>query len=169
VSAEADPRLVIRPARRDDVPVIVRFIEALAAYERLSHEVVADEAMLDRALFGARPAAEAVIAEWDGVAAGFSLFFPTFSTFVGRPGIYVEDLFVVPEMRGRGIGKALLRHVAQLAVERGCGRLEWSVLDWNRPAIDFYEHAGARALAEWTMYRLAGEPLARFAGSADDG
>lgn len=169
MSAADDPRLVIRPARRGDVPVLARFIEALAEYERLSHEAVADEALLERALFGTGPAADAVIAEWDRAAAGFALFFPTFSTFLGRAGIYVEDLFVVPAMRGRGIGKALLRHVAQLAVERGCGRLEWSVLDWNRPAIEFYERAGARALSEWTMYRLAGDALARFAGSAEDG
>jgi len=168
MSADGDGRIVVRPAQRDDVPLLHFFIKALAEYEHLSHEVVADEAGLAQALFGERPVAEAVIAEWDGTAAGFCLFFSTFSTFVGRAGIYVEDLFVVPEMRGRGIGKALLGHVARLAVERGCGRLEWSVLDWNRPAIEFYERAGARALDEWTMYRLAGDALVRFAGSVDD-
>jgi GNAT superfamily N-acetyltransferase len=153
----------LRPARREDVPALMRFIEELADYERLSHEVVADEALLERALFGERPAAEAVIARWGGSDAGFVLFFPTFSTFLARPGLYVEDLFVSPAMRGKGIGKALLRHVAQLAVTRGCGRLEWSVLDWNRPAIEFYERAGARPLSDWTMYRLTEGALAEFA------
>jgi GNAT superfamily N-acetyltransferase len=163
------PRLALRTAARADVPTLLGFIRELASYEHLSHEVVADEAQLERALFGERPGAEAVIASWDGADAGFVLFFATFSTFLARPGLYVEDLFVRPALRGCGIGKALLRHVAQLAVERGCGRLEWAVLDWNEPAIAFYERVGARPLAEWTTYRLTGHGLTAFAAERGDG
>jgi GNAT superfamily N-acetyltransferase len=169
LSGGATQRLALRAAAREDVPTLLGFIRELADYERLSHEVVADEAQLERALFGARPGAEAVIASWDGADAGFVLFFPTFSTFLARPGLYVEDLFVRPALRGRGVGKALLRHVARLTVQRGCGRLEWAVLDWNEPAIAFYERAGARPLEEWTTYRLTGDGLAAFAAERDDG
>ncbi|HEX7081445.1 MAG TPA: GNAT family N-acetyltransferase [Gammaproteobacteria bacterium] len=164
----AGPRLTVRTAEADDVPALLGFIRELADYERLSHEVVADEAGLRSGLFGENKAAEALIARYDGEDAGFVLFFRTFSTFLGRPGLYVEDLFVRPALRGRGIGKALLRRVAHLAVERGCGRLEWAVLDWNAPAIRFYERVGARPLRDWTTYRLTGRALADFAAAPDE-
>lgn len=157
------PRVVLRFASADDVGLILGFIRQLAEYEKLAHEVVADEATLAAELFGARPMAEVVIAELDGEPAGFALFFHNFSTFLGRPGIYLEDLFVRPELRGHGIGGILLGFLAAVAVERGCGRLEWSVLDWNRSAIGFYESLGATAMTEWSTYRLAGEALARLA------
>jgi GNAT superfamily N-acetyltransferase len=155
----------LRPADRDDVSTLLGFIQELAEYERLSHEVVADVETLTRSLFGERKVAEAVIASRDGADSGFVLFFHTFSTFLGRPGIYVEDLYVKPKLRGRGIGRALLRHVTRLAVDRGCGRVEWSVLNWNEPSIRFYERLGARPMSEWTMYRLTGPALAAFAES----
>jgi GNAT superfamily N-acetyltransferase len=153
------PGLSLRAAEPDDVPVILEFIRELAEYERLSHEVVADEARLGDALFGRRPAAEVVVAEVSGDAVGFALFFVTFSTFLGRPGLYLEDLYVKQAFRGRGIGKALLTHLARLAVERDYGRVEWAVLDWNSPAIEFYERMRAEALSEWTVYRLTGDAL----------
>jgi GNAT superfamily N-acetyltransferase len=153
----------IRPAVRDDVPLIAELIRGLARYEKLEHEVVMNEALLDAALFGDRPYAEVVLAEDAGRPVGFALFFHNFSTFLGRPGIYLEDLFVVPEERGRGIGKSLLAHLARLAIERGCGRLEWAVLDWNQDAIKFYERLGAKPMSEWTVYRLTGKPLTDLA------
>jgi GNAT superfamily N-acetyltransferase len=156
--------LRIRPAAVDDVPLVLHFIRRLAEYERLAHEVVATEEGLRRWLFGERPAAEVVIAEWDGEPAGFALFFHNFSTFLGRPGIYLEDLYVEPALRGRGIGRALLGHLARLAVERGCGRLEWWVLDWNDDAIRFYRSLGAVAMDEWTVFRVTGDALAALAG-----
>jgi GNAT superfamily N-acetyltransferase len=149
----------IRSASVADVPDILRLIRALAEYEKLSHEVVATEAALARALFGPRPAAEVLLAEQDGRSVGFALFFQNFSTFLGKPGIYLEDLFVEPAFRGRGIGRDLLRAIARLAVERGCGRFEWAVLDWNAPAIGFYKSLGARPLDDWTVMRLTGEAL----------
>jgi GNAT superfamily N-acetyltransferase len=155
--------VIIRSASKNDVPLIATFIRELAAYEKLFHEAVADEETLGATLFGAKPAAEVAIAEVDGDPAGFALFFPNFSTFLGRPGIYLEDLFVRPHFRARGVGRALLVHLAALAVERGCGRLEWAVLDWNASAIGFYEKIGATAMNEWTTYRLAGDALARLA------
>jgi GNAT superfamily N-acetyltransferase len=145
----------------DDVPLILEFIEALAAYERLSQQVVATEEALREQLFGDPPAAEVVIAYLDGEPAGFALYFRTFSTFLARPGLYLEDLFVKPEFRGRGLGRALLRHLARIALERGCGRLEWAVLNWNQPAIDFYRRVEAIPMEEWTVYRLSGEALER--------
>ena len=154
---------MIRFATVDDVPVILNFIKALADYEKLSHEVVASEAKLKASLFGEERYAEVLLAESDGQPAGVALFFHNFSTFLGRPGIYLEDLFVMPEHRGKGLGKALLVRLAQLAVERDCGRLEWSVLDWNRPAIAFYERMGARPQKGWTVYRLTGESLTSVA------
>ncbi|MEO5820909.1 MAG: GNAT family N-acetyltransferase [Vicinamibacteraceae bacterium] len=157
--------MTLRPATVDDVPQIHAFILALADYERLRHEVVATEAGLREALFGAHPYAEVVLAEDAGAPLGFALFFHTFSTFLGQPGIYLEDLFVVPEARGRGVGTALLAHLARLAVDRGCGRVEWAVLDWNAPAIRFYDSLGARPNREWTVYRLTGDPLAALAGT----
>jgi GNAT superfamily N-acetyltransferase len=157
--------MTLRPATVDDVPQIFAFIRALADYERLLHEVVATEDGLRGALFGPRPYAEVVLAEDAGVPLGFALFFHTFSTFLGQPGLYLEDLFVIPEARGRGVGKALLTQLARLAVERGCGRVEWAVLDWNAPAIRFYDSLGARPNDEWTVYRLTGDPLAALAGT----
>ncbi|WP_437678346.1 N-acetyltransferase family protein [Sorangium sp. So ce131] len=154
---------MIRPATRDDIPTIARLIRLLAEYERLAHEVVFDEEELAKHLFGPRPAAEVVLAEAEGAAVGFALFFQNFSTFLGKPGIYLEDLFVLPEHRGSGHGKALLVHLAQLAVQRGSGRLEWSVLDWNEPAIGFYRSLGATPMAEWTVHRLTGDALERLA------
>jgi len=161
--ATRDPRTRLRFATAADVPLILELIRGLAEYERLAHEVVADEATLAANLFGDRRVAEVVIADHDGEPAGFALFFHNFSTFLGRPGIYLEDLFVRPERRGRGIGETLLAFLAKLAVERGCGRLEWSVLDWNEPAIRFYERLGARPMEEWTIHRVTGEALATLA------
>lgn len=158
--------LAIRPAAPADLPLIARLIRDLAEYEKLAHEVRFDEAVLEAKLFGPRPYAEVVIGEIDGVALGFALFFHNFSTFEGRPGIYLEDLFVRPEARGSGLGKALLAHLARLAVERDCARLEWSVLDWNSPAIGFYQALGARAMDEWTVMRMDGEALARLGANA---
>ncbi|HET7040887.1 MAG TPA: GNAT family N-acetyltransferase [Gemmatimonadales bacterium] len=157
--------MTIRPATRGDVPLVLDLIRGLAEYEKLAHECVATEARLTETLFGARPQAEVLIASADGAAAGFALFFPNYSTFLARQGIYLEDLFVKPEFRGRGIGKALLARLAQLAVERGCGRLEWSVLDWNVDAIRFYQSLGAKAMDDWTVYRVTGEALGRLAGA----
>jgi GNAT superfamily N-acetyltransferase len=156
-------RAEIRPATEDDVPIILSLIRELAAYERLSHEVVATEGLLRESLFGERRGAEVLIACCKGAPAGFALFFHSFSTFLGRPGIYLEDLYVKPKFRGRGIGYALLTHLARLAKERGCGRLEWSVLDWNEPAIKLYKSIGAVPMDEWTVYRLTGEALETLA------
>ncbi|MGB6432382.1 MAG: GNAT family N-acetyltransferase [Candidatus Acidiferrales bacterium] len=155
-----DAAIEIARATPADVPVLLELIRGLAEYEKLSEEVSATAAGLHAALFGPRPVAEAILARVEGTAVGFAVFFHNFSTFVGLPGVYLEDLFVLPEHRGKGIGKALLLHVGALANERGCGRFEWAVLDWNRPAIEFYRGLGARAMDEWTLYRLAGEPLA---------
>jgi GNAT superfamily N-acetyltransferase len=151
--------LNIRPAKPADVPVIADLIRQLARFEKLEHEVVLTEKLLAAGMFGARPYAEAVLAEEAGEPVGFALFFHTFSTFLARPGLYLEDLFVLPEHRGRGVGRAVLAHLAHLAVERGCGRLEWAVLNWNQEAIRFYERLGARPNSEWTVYRLTGEAL----------
>ncbi|GIL00065.1 MAG: N-acetyltransferase [Alphaproteobacteria bacterium] len=154
----------IRPATPADLPLVLALIRELAAYEKLSDQVTATEAALRATLFGARPAAECVLAfAADGTPAGFAVFFPTYSTFLAQPGLWLEDLFVRPEQRGRGIGKALLLHVARLAQARGCGRMEWSVLDWNQPAIDFYENLGARRMREWQICRLTAAALARIA------
>jgi GNAT superfamily N-acetyltransferase len=157
----------IQPARPADVPEILALIRALAEYEKLSHVVVGSEERLQQELFGAQPVIECVLAKEGERALGFALFFQNFSTFLTRRGLYLEDLFVVPEARGRGIGKALMRHGARLAVERGCGRYEWAVLDWNAPAIDFYEAIGAIVLPDWRICRMSGEPLARLAAQAD--
>jgi GNAT superfamily N-acetyltransferase len=153
----------IRPAVRADVPLLLELIGELADYERLRDEVVLDAALLEQHLFGDRPSAEAVLAEVDREAVGYALFFPTFSTFLGRPGMWLEDLFVRPARRGAGIGGALLAHVAELAVARGCGRLEWSALDWNEPALAFYRGLGARRMGEWQLHRLDGAALAAVA------
>jgi GNAT superfamily N-acetyltransferase len=155
--------LVIRPAGREDCGLILEFIHGLAEYEKLAHEVVATEAMLEQSLFGEKPTAEVIIAEWGSQAAGFALYFPNYSTFLARPGIYLEDLYVWPEFRGKSIGKSLLNFLARLAVDRGCGRLDWSVLDWNDSAINFYKSLGAYGLDDWVQYRLDGEALKNMA------
>ena len=153
----------IRPSTSADVPLIASLIRELAEYEKLSHEVRFDEAALGEHLFGPRPYAEAVIGEIDGEPQGFALFFHTFSTFEGKPGIWLEDLYVRPDARGCGLGKALLLHVGQIALERGCARYEWSVLDWNEPSIRFYRALGAQPMDEWRIMRVAGETLSKFA------
>jgi len=155
--------LSIRPASARDIPLIAQFIRDLAEYERLAHEVRFDEAVLEAKLFGTRPYAEVLIGEIDGSPQGFALFFHNFSTFEGKPGVYLEDLFVRPEARGAGLGKALLKKLAAIAVERDCARLEWSVLDWNEPAIQFYKALGAKPMDEWTIYRVDGTALAKLA------
>jgi GNAT superfamily N-acetyltransferase len=153
---------IIREATATDVPAILGLIRELAEYERLLDMVVATEASLDRSLFGPRPFAEALVVEFRGETVGFALFFHNFSTFLGKPGVYLEDLFIRPAFRGRGLGKKLLTRVAQIAVERDCGRMEWSVLNWNEPAIQFYESLDAKPLSEWTMYRLTGDALGQL-------
>jgi GNAT superfamily N-acetyltransferase len=155
----------IRPAAPGDVREIQRLIRALADYEKLSDMVVGTDAMLHEALFGARPSCEALVADADGRTVAFALFFTTFSTFLCKPGIYLEDVFVEPEHRGRGIGKALLRRLAALVVERGGGRFEWRVLDWNEPSIRFYESLGGVLMHEWLLVRLTGQPLLEFASA----
>jgi GNAT superfamily N-acetyltransferase len=157
--------IIIREARADDIGVIHDFILALADYERLAHEVNADRDTLARYLFGPRPMAEVLIADHEGQAVGFALFFHNFSTFEGRPGLYLEDLFVLPQARGLGAGKALLARLAQLAIARDCARLEWSVLDWNEPAIAVYRAIGAKPMDGWTVQRLDGAALAALAES----
>ena len=160
------PELEIRAAVEADAPLILQLIKELAEYEKLSHEVVATEDSLRRSLFGERRFAEALIGEVGGEPAGFALFFHNFSTFLGRPGIYLEDLYVRPKLRGAGLGRALLVYLARLALERGCGRLEWSVLDWNEPAIGFYKGVGAAPVAGWTGFRVAGKALEVLGGEA---
>lgn len=157
----------LRPATIDDVPLILEFIRALAEYERMLDDVVATEDMLRETLFGARPAAEVILCFEGELPAGFALFFHNYSTFRGRPGIYLEDLYVRPEFRGRGYGKLLLTTLARLCKERNCARLEWSVLDWNTPSIDFYKSLGAVPMDEWTVYRLTGEKLEQLAKNGE--
>ena len=156
--------VAIRPAIAADVPLILRFVRELAEYEREPDAVKATEPMLTEALFGGRPTAEALIAERDGNPLGFALFFQNFSTWTGRPGIYLEDLYVTPASRGTGAGTALLRHLAGIALDRDCARFEWAVLDWNTPAIDFYRAMGAEAMDEWTVQRVTGDALVKLAG-----
>jgi len=155
--------VTIRPADEHEVPVILQFIRDLAEYEHLQHEVVATEAMLREVLFGKRPYAEVVFACLHGEPVGFALFFHNFSTFLGRPGIYLEDLFVRPEARGHGVGRRLLAWLAATAVSRNCGRLEWAVLDWNEPSIRFYRNLGAVAVDEWKIFRVTGPALSQLA------
>jgi len=154
----------IRPATSDDVALILELVRELATYEREPEAVTATEPMLERALFGTRPFAEAVIAEADGTPVGFALYFFNFSTWTGKPSLYLEDLFVRESARGQGAGKALLRHLAGIALDRDCGRFEWSVLDWNTPAIDFYRAMGAQPMDEWTIQRVSGDALVTLAG-----
>lgn len=151
-------------AREQDVPEILTFIRELARYERLEHEVAADEDSLRRTLFGRKSYAEVLFLEENGTRAAFALFFHNYSTFLGKPGLYLEDLFVKPEFRGKGYGKRLLAFLARLAIERGCGRLEWWVLDWNQPAIDFYVSLGSQPMSDWTVHRVTGEALKDLAG-----
>jgi GNAT superfamily N-acetyltransferase len=155
--------VTIRPAAADDMPLVLDFIRELAVYERLEHEVSATTADLATALFGPRPYAEVIFACLDGTPVGFALFFHNFSTFIGKPGIYLEDLFVRPHARGRGIGKRLLAWLARTTLERGCARLDWAVLDWNAPSIAFYRSVGAVAQDEWTTMRVSGAALERLA------
>ncbi len=155
----------VRHATEADVPAILRFIQELAEYEKLPDEAKATEEDLQHTLFGARPYAEVLIAEQNQTPVGFALFFHNYSTWLGKPGIYLEDLYVQPRARGLGLGKELLTRLAQLTHDRGCGRLEWSVLDWNRPAIDFYESVGAVPMTGWTTYRLSGTALQQLGGS----
>lgn len=153
--------LVFRYAERKDIPCILDFIKKLAEYEKMSDEVVADETILEEWIFD-RQKAEVLFAVTEGKEVGFALFFHNFSTFLGRAGIYLEDLFVLPEYRGQGYGKAILKKLASIALERGCGRLEWSCLDWNQPSIDFYLSLGAKPMSEWTVYRITGDTLEEF-------
>jgi len=155
--------LTIRSATERDVPLILSLIRGLAEYERLAHEVTATEASLRDSLFGPSPGAEVLIAESDAESVGFALFFQNFSTFVGKRGLYLEDLFVKPAWRSRGVGRQLLVRLARLAVERDCGRLEWAVLDWNEPAIQFYRGLGAQPMHDWTVFRVAGDTLHQLA------
>ncbi len=159
-------KLILRPALPADAQVLFRLILALAEYEKLSHAVTGNAEALCEHLFGSRPYAEAILAEYAGQAVGFALFFTNYSTFLTQPGIYLEDLFVLPEYRAQGIGKAILSYLAKLAVERGCGRLEWSVLDWNEPAIAFYRRMGASVLDDWRICRVTGESLTQLASEA---
>ena len=155
---------IIRPATETDLPVILELIRDLAEYEREPQAVVATEAGLREVLFGPKPAAEVLLALEGEHAVGFAVFFHNFSTWLGRPGLYLEDLFVRPSERGRGYGRALLERLAQIAHERGCGRMEWAVLDWNEPAIQFYKKLGAQPLNEWTVFRLTRDEMAKLAG-----
>ncbi|MEO6390526.1 MAG: GNAT family N-acetyltransferase [Pyrinomonadaceae bacterium] len=154
---------VIRNATPADIPLVMELIRALAEYEKLSDRVTATPDLIEQALFGPRPMAECLIAESDNCAAGFALFFHNFSTFIGKPGIYLEDLFVKPEFRGCGLGKALLARLAQIALERDCGRMEWAVVDWNEPSIKFYRALGAESLDDWEIFRLKGQALVALA------
>ena len=157
------PKINIRSATIKDCALIRQFVHQLAVYENLEAEAVATDEDIAASLFGEKPQAEVIIAERAGEPIGFALFFHNYSTFLGRRGLYLEDLFVIPEARGSGAGKALLKHLAQLALERGCGRFEWWVLDWNTPAIDFYKSLGAEPMEDWTVFRLSGEALEKLA------
>ena len=160
--------LRIRPATKADIPLILSFIRGLAEYERAPEQVVATPELIERFGFGPNPKFRVVIAEWDGAPAGFALFFYNYSTWRGTPGIFLEDLFVKPEFRGKGIGKALLAHLAKIAVDEGCERYNWNVLDWNTPAIEFYESLGAKVLKEWLIMRVDGEELKKLASLTAD-
>src|SRR5215468_6759933 len=155
----------VRKATEPDVPVILSFIRQLAEYERLSHEAVITEDLLRQSLFGARPSAEVLLGYSGDEPVAFAVFFHNFSTFLGKPGLYLEDLFVIPEMRGKGFGRTMLVELARIARERNCGRFEWAVLDWNQPAIQFYKNLGAMPMDEWTIFRVTGEALGRLSHS----
>jgi GNAT superfamily N-acetyltransferase len=161
------PDFNIRPARVEDVPVILQLIRDLATYERAPKEVVATEQLLVDVLFGEKPVAEVLLAFEEESPVGFAVYFYNFSTWLGRPGLYLEDLFVKPEKRGKGYGRALLMELAKIACDRGCGRMEWAVLDWNEPAIKFYRGLGAKPMDEWTVFRLTRDGIAKLANAAD--
>jgi len=161
--------ITIRPAREDEVPLVLQFVRELAEYEHLLHEAVASEERVRRDLFGPRPYAEVVFACLDDEPVGFALFFHNYSTFIGNPGIYLEDLFVRPNVRGKGLGKALLKWLAAEAIRRDCGRLEWAVLDWNEPSIRFYKSLGGKAMDEWNVYRLTGDALRKLGSPQSPG
>lgn len=160
------PDATIRAATADDVPTICGLIRKLAEYERLTHELRFDEGQMAEHLFGARRYAEVLLSEDEGQAVGYAVFYHNYSTFVGKPGIYLEDIFVLPDYRGRGHGRALFQAVVRVAVERGCGRMEWVALNWNEPAIEFYQAFGATKLSDWTTFRLTGEKLTQAANAA---
>ena len=162
-----DPDVSLRLANEDDVPVILNFIKELAEYEKLSHEVLVNEEKLKKTLFGDNKFAEVIIADYKNEPAGFALFFHNYSTFLGKPGIYLEDLFVKPHLRGKGIGKILLAYLGKLALERDCGRIEWAVLDWNEPALKFYKNLGAKPMDEWTVFRVSGDSIKNLAEMFD--
>lgn len=164
---DIENQITLRFAEEKDIPTILNFIKALAEYEKLSHEVAATEEKLKKTLFGINRFAEVVIADYENQPAGFMLFFHNYSTFLGKPGIYLEDLFVKPELRGKGIGKILLSYLGKIAVERDCGRIEWSVLDWNEPSIQFYKNIGAVPMDEWTVFRVTGSGIAKLAEILD--
>jgi GNAT superfamily N-acetyltransferase len=166
MTTNPEDRLRIVPATKSDIPLILALIKELGEYERLAHEVVATEEILTETLFGDRPYAEVIIAYFDNEPVGYALYFHSFSTFLGRPGLYLEDVYVRPSLRGKGIGKALLATLARIAVDRKCGRLEWAVLNWNEPAIGFYKSLGAKPMDAWTVYRMTDEPLAQLASSS---
>ena len=168
MKTKIDDHIVIRSAQKKDTALIVHFIRALAEYEHLAHLVELDETSLQNHLFKEK-VAEVIIAEYDNTPAGFALYFTNFSTFLGKPGIYIEDIFVKPEFRGKGLGKQLLSYLAKLVLERNYGRLEWACLDWNEPSIKFYKSQGAQALHEWTVYRVSGEELGMLAGKNGNG
>ena len=161
------PNFTIRPATAADVPLVLELIRALATYERAPDEVTATEEQLHEVLFGPKPAAEVLLALENERATGFAVFFHNFSTWLGKPGLYLEDLFVRPEDRGKGYGRALLVHLARIARDRRCGRMEWAVLDWNEPAINFYRKLGAKPMHEWTVFRLTPDDIAQLADSSD--
>ena len=163
-----DNEINIRPAVEDDVPAILNFVKDLARYEKAEHEVVATEELLHSSLFGPTRHAHALIAEYGNQCVGFALYFFSFSTWLGKPGLYLEDIYVTPKYRDLGIGKVMLKTLAQVAIDHDCGRFEWSVLDWNEPSIKFYEKLGAKAQSEWIKYRLSGESLADLAASLKD-
>lgn len=161
--SQVSESLTISPARETDIPLILKFIRSLAEFERLSHEALPDENALRESLFGERPVATVVFAYWEAEPVGFAVYFTNFSTFMGKPGLYLEDLFVLPQFRGKGIGAALLRYLAKLAKRQKYGRVEWAVLDWNQSAIDFYRRSGAVPMHDWTVFRLTGPALDKFA------
>jgi len=165
--ATKNPDITLRAANENDTPIILSLIKELAEYEKLSHEVLADENKLKTTLFGKKKFAEVIIADYKNEPAGFALFFHNYSTFLGKPGIYLEDLYVKTDLRGKGIGKILLAYLGKLALERDCGRIEWAVLDWNEPSIQFYKNLGAKPMDEWTVFRVTSDSIKNLADLFD--